>query len=152
MAMVPALAALAFLGVTQMDRLDQGSPDLRPAVAYLRAHVKPGQELLINNSWPFIPYLYDDGAVSSPWDVYDVYRVQAGQARRSVCDFDWYVEAPGSSTWPKRVQRRAKRCHTFREVFDSREALVGLSDDRLDFIRYTGYAKIWKNVGRRRSG
>ena len=152
MAMVPALGALAFLGITQMDRLDQGSPDLRPAVAYLRAHVKPGQELLINNSWPFIPYLYDDGAVSSPWDVYDVYRVHAGQARRSVCDFDWFVEAPGSSTWPERVQRRAKRCHTFREVFDSREPLVGLSNDRLDFIKYTGYATIWKNVGRRRSG
>ena len=151
-AMVPALGAIAFLGITQMDRLDQGSPDLRPAVAYLRAHVKPGQELLINNSWPFIPYLYEDGAVSSPWDVYDVYRVRAGQARRDVCDFDWFVDTPGSSAWPDRVQNRAKRCHTFREVFNAREPLVGLSNDRLDFIEYMGYATIWKNVGLRRSG
>ena len=28
----------------------------------------------------------------------------------------------------------------------------GLTNDRLDFIDYTGYARIWKNVARRRSG
>lgn len=151
-AMVPALAALAFLGVAQMQRLDDGSPDLRASVGYLRAHVKPGQELLINNSWPFIPYLYERGALASPWDVYDVYRVRAGQARGSVCRYDWFVDAPGGSSWSSRIRRQAKRCGTFHEVFSRPEPLVGLTNDRLDFIQYTGYARIWKNVRRERSG
>ena len=151
-AMVPALAALAFLGVAQMQRLDDGSPDLRASVGYLRAHVKPGQELLINNSWPFIPYLYERGALASPWDVYDVYRVRAGQARGSVCRYDWFVDAPGGSSWSSGIRRQAKRCGTFHEVFSRPEPLVGLTNDRLDFIQYTGYARIWKNVRRERSG
>jgi hypothetical protein len=151
-AMVPALIALAFLGVAQMQRLDEGSPDLRPSVQYLSAHMKPGQELLINNSWPFIPYLYERGVLASPWDVYDVYRVRSGQAHGGVCRFDWFVDAPGGSSWSARIRRQAKRCGTFREVFIQPEPLVGLSTDRLDFIQYTGYARIWKNVHRRRSG
>ncbi|HEU0024559.1 MAG TPA: glycosyltransferase family 39 protein [Thermoleophilaceae bacterium] len=150
-AMVPALAAVALLGVAQMQRLDQGSPDLRPSVDYLRAHIKPGQELLINNSWPFIPYLYEGDLLASPWEVYDVYRVRSGQAR-GVCDFDWFVDAPGGSSWPARIRRQARRCGTFREVFVQPESMVGLTNDRLDFIEYTGYARIWRNVDRKRSG
>jgi hypothetical protein len=114
--------------------------------------VKPGQELLINNSWPFIPYLYERGALASPWDVYDVYRVRAGQARGSVCRYDWFVDAPGGSSWSRRILRKAKRCGTFREVFSQPDSLLGLSNDRLDFIQYTGHARIWKNVRRERSG
>ena len=151
-AMVPALAALAFLGVAQMQRLDEGSPDLRPSVEYLSANMKPGEELLINNSWPFVPYLYEQGVLDSPWDVYDVYRVRSGQARGGVCRFDWFVDAPGGSSWSARIRRQARRCGTFREVFIQPEPLVGLSSDRLDFIHYTGYARIWKNVHPRRSG
>jgi Dolichyl-phosphate-mannose-protein mannosyltransferase len=151
-AMAPALAALVVLGVVQMDRLDRGSPDLRLPVAYLRSHMHPGQQLLINNAWPFIAGLYGDGPLDSPWDVYDVYRLKAGQARGDVCDYDWLVDVPGGSSWPNRVLDRVRRCGRFREVFIRPEQMVGLTNDRLDFIDYTGYARIWKNVARRRSG
>ena len=89
--------------------------------------------------------------MNSPWDVFDVYRVHVGQGTVQLCDYDWFVEAPGGSIWPDKLRARAKRCRTFREVYTKSHSMVGLSNDRLDFIEYSGYARIWRNVGARAS-
>lgn len=148
--MVPAVAGLAVFGGLQMVRIDQSWPEVRPTAAYLKSQVRPGDRLLINNSWPFTQYLYADKRINSPWDVYDVYRVQERQNPVSLCDFDWFVDAAGGAPWPTSVQTAIHSCGTFRQVYQSRSEITGLTCE-LQFVTYNDAntrLRVYRNMHR----
>src|SRR5205823_10257202 len=62
---------LAASGGLQMARIDHGFPDPGQVSRLLVRNVRPGQRLLINNSWPYVLALYNAGKLRSPYDVYD---------------------------------------------------------------------------------
>ncbi len=120
-ALVLVAGAGAF-GVRQAELMDRGWMDLQPATAFLAKQAKPGQDFLIDNSWPFILRLHEEGKVNSPWSVYDTYRVAHHQLPKPICAVDWFVSAQGAGTWSDRVRREVAACGTFKKVYARRPA------------------------------
>jgi len=140
--------ALAVLGFVQLDRLDRAWPDVREAASYLTGQVQPGQVLLINESWPYTMYLYTEGRINSPWDVFDVYRITHGESEIELCQYDWFVNSEGSYDWPESVVETIRQCGDFQLVFSTTSTVVGLGTD-LDFVAYPVHTTIWQNTSRR---
>lgn len=145
-ALIAGMACLAAFGVLQTYRIDGSWPDLRPSIAYLQEEVRPGDRLLVDNSWPVAEWLYEDDRIRSPFDVYDVYRVEHGQAPVSLCDFEWYVESPGGAAWPESIRRRVRECGTFKRVYTRREPdRIGFGQN-LDFFAFASTVTIFHNA------
>jgi 4-amino-4-deoxy-L-arabinose transferase-like glycosyltransferase len=121
--------ALMALGVVQWQQLDRAWPDARPTARYLVEHVQPGDLLLIDESWPYILYLYDAGRIDSPWDVYDVYRVSHDQSPVGLCEHDWFVSVRGSYAWPGFVNEAIRECALHRQVHTETSWVIGLGTD-----------------------
>ncbi|MGB9890635.1 MAG: hypothetical protein ACPLTQ_13370, partial [Anaerolineae bacterium] len=138
------VVALAALGITQALRAGRGWPDLRPPAQYLVEHVRPGEKLLINESWPFIAYLYAEGRLLSPWDVYDTYRVAHGELEEDLCAVDWFVDVRGSFTWPPEILRQVEACGSFRPVLSSISWAINIGSD-LRYLEYPVETVVWRN-------
>jgi len=137
--------ALAAIGLVQLDQFDRAWPDAREAADYLIRHVQPGQKLLINESWPYTMYLYGEGRIDSPWDVFDVYRIVQGQSEMDLCEYDWFVNSEGSYEWPESVLQTIQRCDEFQPVFSTTSTVVGLGSD-LNYISYPVEIAVWQNT------
>ncbi len=144
----PALAlvilALALIGAVQATLLDRGWADTRPAAAYLAAHVQPGERVLASNSSPYQLALYTSGSINSPWDVYDVYRVQHGEFEGDLCDADWFVDEERGTAWPADIRQRIEACGTFVQVYSSVSEVTALGRN-LTFVTYPVRTTIWIN-------
>jgi hypothetical protein len=141
---VGVILALATVGTVQVLQSNRAWPDVRPAAAYLVTHVESGDELLINESWPYTMYLYTQGRIGSPWDVYDGYRLSHGELDRDLCDVAWFVDSRGSFEWPDSVVESVQACGTFEPVFSSTSPVTGLSND-LRFVSYPVEVIVWRN-------
>lgn len=141
------ILGLALWGGSQVLRLERAWPDLREESAFLVSEVQPGEKLLINESWPYIMYLYAEERIASPWDVTDAYQVAQDEAEMDLCEYDWFIDTQGSYTWPAGVAEEIAACGSFEEVFSSQSPMVGLGRD-LDFVHYSVETEIWKNSGR----
>jgi hypothetical protein len=144
---IATILALAVWGFIQLDRLDRAWPDVRQAASYLTGQVQPGQKLLINESWPYIMYLYTEGRIHSPWDVFDVYRITHGESEIGLCEYDWFVDVQGSYEWPESISETIQQCDDFQLVFSSTSTVMGLSTD-LDFVGYPVHTTIWQNTSK----
>ncbi len=138
------VVAMAALGIPQAARADRSWPDLRPPAQYLVEHVRPGERLLINESWPFVAYLYAEGRISSPWDVYDTYRVAHGELEGDLCAVDWFVDVRGSFAWPPEILRQVEACGTFRPILSSTSWAVNIGSD-LRYVEYPVETVVWRN-------
>lgn len=138
------VVAMAALGISQALRADRGWPDLRPPAQYLAQHVHPGEKLLINESWPFVAYLYAEGRISSPWDVYDTYRVIHGELKEDLCAVEWFVDVRGSFTWPSEILQQIEACGTFRPVLSSTSWVVNIGSN-LRYVEYPVETVVWRN-------
>jgi hypothetical protein len=141
------VVAMGALGFVQAQRLDGSWMDVGPATDYLAEHARPGDKFLIDNAWPFTRRLYAERKVSSPWAVYDVYRMQHGQNDTPICRFDWFVAAQGAGTWPRRIVRAVRACGTFRRVLLRREPVIALGRD-LNFVSWEAGVEIFRNTAR----
>ena len=149
---IALLAALGAHAAHQVRWLDRNFADLRPAAEYLSGHARPGDDFLIDNGWPFTWRLYADGAIDSPWRVFDAYRVEHHQHRKSLCRFDWFVAAQGGAPWSRGVERAIRRCGTYRRVFLERTEVSDFGSE-LRFVTWRGGVQVFRNVGRaRRAG
>jgi 4-amino-4-deoxy-L-arabinose transferase-like glycosyltransferase len=135
---------LLVFAFTQVVRIDESWPDLRPSAAVLSADVHPGERLLVNSAWVEDAYLYSRGRIDSPYDLYDVYRIQHLAKPVDVCDFQWFVVVPGGEAWPAAVREQMLRCGSFREIYSARATLTNLGSN-LGFITYTEPIEIWRN-------
>ena len=137
--------ALVAVGAGQARRLSVAWPDARPVAAYLVDQVQPGQQLLINESWPYTMYLYEQGRVRTPWDVYDVYRIEHGQSEVDLCEYDWFVDSRGAYRWPPSIVFDVHRCGVFEPVLRAESTVVSMGTD-LNYVRYPVRVVVWKNV------
>ncbi len=128
----------------QVVRIDESWPDLRASAAVLSVDVRPGERLLVNSAWVEDVYLYSRGRLSTPYDLYDVYRVEHLGRPVDVCDFQWFVVVPGGEAWPAAVREEMLRCGSFREIYTSRATMTNLGRD-LRFVTYTEPIEIWRN-------
>jgi hypothetical protein len=138
------IAGLAFIGATQALLLDSTWGDTRPAAAYLAAHVEPRQRVLASNASPYQLALYTSGSIYSPWDVYDVYRVQHGQFHGTLCDADWFVDEEGGTAWPEDIKQDIEDCGTFVQVFTSVSEVTAVGQN-MSFVTYPVHTIIWVN-------
>lgn len=138
------------LGLVQVNQSDHSWPDARPAAGYLIEHVQPGQQLLINESWPYTMYLYTKGRIGSPWDVYDDYRITHEPSAPPVCEYDWLVDSRGSYAWPDDVMARMEQCGTFERVFSSTSFVINLGAD-FNYVSYPVDIIVWKNTSESQS-
>lgn len=145
--LVLTVLALALVGVTQATLLDRSWADTRPAAAYLAAHVYPGQRVLASNSSPYQLALYKAGAIKSPWDVYDDYRVQHGQYPGNLCTADWMVDEQGGTDWSPDIRARIAACGTFVPVFRSTSEVTSIGQ-QLNFVTYPVHITVWVNIAR----
>lgn len=145
---IAIILALAVLGFIQLDRFNRAWPDAREAASYLTSQVHPGQKLLINESWPYTMYLYTEGRIHSPWDVFDAYRITDGQSKIGLCEYDWFVDVEGSYEWPESILETVQQCGDFQPVFSTTSTVVGLGID-LDFVAYPVHTTIWQNTSRK---
>ncbi|MGO9488061.1 MAG: hypothetical protein ACLQBB_03415, partial [Solirubrobacteraceae bacterium] len=141
---VPVLVGLVCFALVQAVRIDEGWPDLRPSAALLARDVHPGEKLMASSSWVYAAYLYADGRIKSPYDIYDTTRIEHLGAALNVCSFQWFIEVPGGEPWPASVWEAVRRCGTFRKVLSSRAAVTGLGSN-LHFVTYWGPIEIFKN-------
>jgi hypothetical protein len=128
----------------QVVRIDESWPDLRASATVLSADVHPGERLLVNSAWVEDVYLYSRGRISTPYDLYDVYRVEHLGRPVDVCDFQWFVVVPGGEAWPAAVREQMLRCGSFREIYASRATMTNLGSD-LRFVTYSEPIEIWRN-------
>jgi len=142
---VVIVLALTALGLVQLGQFNRAWPDARPAATYLVDHVQPGQKLLINESWPYTLYLYLTGRISSPWDVFDAYRITHGQSTIGLCEYDWFVDSHGSYEWPESILETIKQCGSFQSVFSTTSTVIGLGKD-LNFVSYPVNVTVWQNT------
>lgn len=141
---IAIVAVAAYAGYTQMNQIDHWWPDVRPVVSFLEQEVKPGDQLLINNSWPYIMYLYADGNIKSPWDVFDVYRISHNENNIPLCEFEWLVIEEGSYRWPLTTLDTLQQCG-FQKVFDFRSPnIFGLTGD-FRFEQKKIHTTVWEN-------
>jgi hypothetical protein len=147
-AVILIIVALAAIGFVQINQLNRAWPDTRQAANYLIDQVQPGDQLLINESWQFILYLYDEGRIHSPWDVFDVYRITHGESEIGLCEYDWFVDVQGSYQWPESVSETIQQCGDFQPVFSTTSTVVGLDTD-LEFVAYPVHTTIWQNTLRK---
>lgn len=140
----PALIGLAGFALVQVVRIDEGWPDLRASASVLIRDVRPGEKLLANSSWVEAAYLYEHGRVNTPYDVYDVSRIEHMAGPVEVCGFQWFIEVPGGESWPAAIRREMHRCGTFRKVYASSATVTGLGGN-LRFVTYRAPIEIWKN-------
>ncbi|UCC64521.1 MAG: glycosyltransferase family 39 protein [Anaerolineae bacterium] len=143
-----AILTLAAIGLVQLNQSNRAWPDARQAADYLLDRVQPGQRLLINESWPYTMYLYAEGRIDSPWDVFDVYRIAHGQSEIGLCEYDWFVDSRGSYAWPGPILEAIERCGNFRQAFSTTSTVVGLGTD-LNHVSYPVSIAVWQNTGRR---
>jgi 4-amino-4-deoxy-L-arabinose transferase-like glycosyltransferase len=136
---------LASLGLIQVNQADQGWPDLRLPAGVLLSLVEPGDELLINESWPFTMYLYATDRIESPWDVYDTYRVTHESDAPDLCTYDWVVDVRGSYTWPPAIQETLEQCETYRQIYRHTSFVINLGAD-FNYVRYPVETVIWENI------
>lgn len=142
------LAVLAALGVQQMHLLDRSWADLRLAADYLQVHVDPQDTLLVSNAWPYMPSLYANGNVTSPWNVYDPYRLAQGE--QNLCDFDWFVEEEYGVAWPPEVHAEIEACNSFVPVHRSSSPVTNWTTE-LALVDYDVSATVWRNTATERS-
>ena len=143
-AVVMVLALVPF-GLVQLYQFNHGWPDARAAANYLVGHVRPGQQLLINESWPYTLYLYTTGRINSPWDVFDAYRITHGESALGLCAYDWFVDSQGSYEWPESILETIKQCGSFQPVFATSSTVIGLGND-LNFVSYPVQVTVWQNT------
>jgi 4-amino-4-deoxy-L-arabinose transferase-like glycosyltransferase len=143
-----SVSALVVLGYFQVGNYDRAWPDVRQTADYLVGQVQPGQMLLINESWPYIMYLYIDGRISSPWDVFDAFRITHGESKIGLCQYDWFVNSEGSYKWPDSILAEIQKCGNFQPVFSSVSMVVGLGSD-LDYVTYPVKTTVWRNTSSR---
>jgi hypothetical protein len=141
-----SVAALVVLGYFQVYYYyDRAWPDVRQTADYLVGQVQPGQMLLINESWPYTMYLYIDGRINSPWDVFDAFRITHGESKIDLCQYDWFVNSEGSYKWPDSIQKKIQACGDFQPVFSSVSMVVGLGSD-LKYVAYPVKITVWRNT------
>jgi hypothetical protein len=145
---VALVVVLGAVGSAQGNRLTRAWPDARPAVRYLLGQVTPGQRLLINESWPYTMYLYRENRISSPWDVFDVYRITHGESKIGLCEYDWFVDSQGANQWPASIRDEVLGCGTFEPVFSTTSDVENMGFD-LDYIRYQVSITVWQNTEKR---
>jgi hypothetical protein len=148
---VPALVGLAVFAAVQVVRIDEGWPDLRASSALLVQRVHRGERLLANSAWVEAAYLYERGRINTPYDLYDVSRVQHLGHPLHVCSFQWFVEVPGGEPWPASIRRAMQSCGTFVKVYESSATVTGLGSN-LRFVTYRAPIEIWKNEATLASG
>jgi hypothetical protein len=140
------VSTLAVLGYVQVGYYyDRAWPDVRQVADYLVGHVQPGQMLLINESWPYTMYLYIDGRINSPWDVFDIYRITNEESKIDLCQYNWFVDSEGSYKWPDSIQKKIQACGSFKPVFSSVSMVEGLGSD-LKYVTYPVKTTVWRNT------
>ncbi|MCS7261202.1 MAG: hypothetical protein NZ765_10540, partial [Anaerolineae bacterium] len=145
-AVIAVCIALAMVGVIQWQQLDHIWPDVRAAATYLTQHVRPGDKLLVNDSWPYTLHLYMAGRIRQPQDVIDIYsREEAGMR---LCDYSWFVESDYTPRWPADVLAELQRCGTFREVFSTLSS-VSMLNFSFDYVVTPVRIAIWQNRSRK---
>ncbi len=143
-ALVASLAGLLAFSALQVTRLDRSWLDVRPAVTYMEQHVRPGQFVLADTSWPYIQYLYPS-QIHSPADVYDIYRMRNDPPPGGACSATWYVVSSGASSWPSAVRDQIAGCRTFRPVYtEAAHTDIGLSSG-LRFFHFPESVTIYRN-------
>jgi hypothetical protein len=139
------IGGLALLGSVQMGQADHAWPDVRPTARYLVGHVHPGQRLLINDAWPYTMYLYAQHRITSPWDVYDAYRIAHDHTSPALCAFDWYVDEGTRTPWSRSVPAQIAACGTFVKVLSGASVVTNVGRT-LRYVTYTVYTEVWRNV------
>jgi 4-amino-4-deoxy-L-arabinose transferase-like glycosyltransferase len=137
-------AGLLVFAFAQVVRIDESWPDLRASANVLSADVHRGERLLVNSAWVEDVYLYSHGRIDTPYDLYDVYRVEHLAKPVDVCSFQWFVVVPGGEAWPAAVREQMLRCGSFREIYTARATLTNLGSN-LRYITYTEPIEIWRN-------
>jgi len=141
-----SVSALVVLGYFQVSYYyDRAWPDVRETADYLVGQVQPGQMLLINESWPYTMYLYIDGRINSPWDVFDAFRIAHGESKIDLCQYNWFVDSGGSYKWPDSILKKIQACGTFQPAFSSVSTVEGLGSD-LNYVTYTVKTTVWHNT------
>lgn len=135
---------LGGLGLVQVTQSDQSWPDLRAPASALVSLVEPGDELLINESWPFTMVLYTAGRIESPWHVYDTYRITHEEDVPDLCAYDWVVDVQGSYAWPLEIRESLEQCDTYRMVYRHTSMVINLGAD-FTYVRYPVETVVWEN-------
>ena len=142
---VLTIVSLVFIGSLQIYRLDSAWPDVRPPAAFLVQHVHYGDKLLINDSWSYSMYLYANHKITTPWDVFDGYRIANNESKIDICSYKWFVNEEGSYAWPESVLAKIRSCKNYSEVFHYSSRVIGLGSN-FQFIEYNVKTTIWKNT------
>ncbi|EFH88000.1 ArnT family glycosyltransferase [Ktedonobacter racemifer] len=137
--------ACTYIGVFQYMVLDPSWPDVREPSAYLVAHTRPGDLLLINDAWPYTMYLYANQKIATPWQVYDNNRISNHENTTSICNFTWYIDEKGSYPWSETFLKQLRACHTFVPVYHYTSNAIGLTSD-LHYVQYPVVTTIYINV------
>lgn len=147
---VVVLGGAAVTGLTQMQLIDRQWADARPAADFLMRHVDSDDRVLLPVAWQYMPALYADGHLSSPWQVYDAYRVEHGQLDRPVCAIDWFVDEQRGNLWPRSLLVQIEACNSFQPVHRSVSTVTNLGTD-LRFHSYDVVTTVWRNTADERS-
>lgn len=141
---VPVILGLMLFALVQVVRIDEGWPDLRASASVLVHATRPGEKLLANSSWVEAAYLYSAHRINTPYDLYDVSRIEHMKDPVNLCSFQWFIEVPGGEEWPASIRSAIQRCGTFHTVYQSSATITGLGRN-LKFVTYRAPIEIWRN-------
>lgn len=138
------LTLITTIGIYQIYILDQSWPDTSKSSAYILENTWVGKTYLIDNSWPYIFDLLVSRNISTPWSVFDPYRIAHGEYQGNICNFSWFVKTDPLTSWSKPTLDQISDCENFKKVYTETQTLVGMGKE-WRFLNYPVTVEVWKN-------
>jgi hypothetical protein len=135
---------IAMVSWVHVSAFDSSWTDYRPLTAQLESTMQPGQDLLVNDSWPFALVLYDRGLIDDPAELFDEESILTNATLLDLCSFEWFVRGDGALAWPTFVESAISSCGGFEQRYATTLPVTGISD-RLRETNGKTMGEVWVN-------
>lgn len=127
-----AVLGLGLLAAQQTRAFDRGWPDSSEPVAALVSAMKPGDQVLANERWPYALALYEADRIEAPNDVLDESLLFERDVVFDFCSFSWFVDSQAIDPWSTLVMTGIGSCGTFEPVVTASSSVSSVSDGLRD--------------------
>jgi hypothetical protein len=135
---------IAMVSWVHVSAFDTSWANYRPLTSQLESSMQPGQDLLVNDRWPFALPLYDQGLIEEPTEIFDEESILTNATLLDLCSFEWFVRGDGALGWPAFVETAITSCGSFEQQSTATMPVTGISD-RLRETNAKVMGEVWVN-------
>jgi hypothetical protein len=135
---------IAMVSWVHVSAFDGSWADYEPLTSELESSMRSGQDLLVNDRWPFALTLYDRGLIDDPAEIFDEESILTNATLLDLCSFEWFVRGDEALAWPPFVETAISSCGSFEQRTAASMPVTGVSD-RLRETSGKVMGEVWVN-------